>query len=211
MPIGGFFMDWMKELQPILDIMIAVGVVLLVAAILAVVLKSLSIYVAFSLALGGVLWLALSLEKVSRSAAHIATSVLLIFGGVTYLLLFCIILSCRVRLERKQRRRELARRVQYTLPQKENTYVRTRLNTALSMPQEENLAYAAVRLGYVRELLVKVKATPLSVGERLQVEEMGKILSLYKGKEDWTIHELNRLNDMCASLLKLSAKYGVSA
>ena len=204
-------MDWMKELQPILDIMIAVGVVLLVAAILAVVLKSLSIYVAFSLALGGVLWLALSLEKVSRSAAHIATSVLLIFGGVTYLLLFCIILSCRVRLERKQRRRELARRVQYTLPQKENTYVRTRLNTALSMPQEENLAYAAVRLGYVRELLVKVKATPLSVGERLQVEEMGKILSLYKGKEDWTIHELNRLNDMCASLLKLSAKYGVSA
>ena len=211
MPIGGFFMDWMKELQPILDIMIAVGVVLLVAAILAVVLKSLSIYVAFSLALGGVLWLALSLEKVSRSAAHIAASVLLIFGGVTYLLLFCIILSCRVRLERKQRRRELARRVQYTLPQKENTYVRTRLNTALSMPQEENLAYAAVRLGYVRELLVKVKATPLSVGERLQVEEMGKILSLYKGKEDWTIHELNRLNDMCASLLKLSAKYGVSA
>lgn len=204
-------MDWMKELQPILDIMIAVGVVLLVAAILAVMLKSLSIYVAFSLALGGVLWLALSLEKVSRSAAHIAASVLLIFGGVTYLLLFCIILSCRVRLERKQRRRELARRVQYTLPQKENTYVRTRLNTALSMPQEENLAYAAVRLGYVRELLVKVKATPLSVGERLQVEEMGKILSLYKGKEDWTIHELNRLNDMCASLLKLSAKYGVSA
>ncbi|MBR2622820.1 MAG: hypothetical protein IKD15_01185 [Clostridia bacterium] len=204
-------MDWMKELQPILDIMIAVGVVLLVAAILAVVLKSLSIYVAFSLALGGVLWLALSLEKVSRSAAHIAASVLLIFGGVTYLLLFCIILSCRVRLERKQRRRELARRVQYTLPQKENTYVRTRLNTALSMPQEENLAYAAVRLGYVRELLAKVKATPLSVGERLQVEEMGKILSLYKGKEDWTIHELNRLNDMCASLLKLSAKYGVSA
>jgi hypothetical protein len=101
--------------------------------------------------------------------------------------------------------------VQYTLPQRENTYVRTRLHTTLSVPKEENAQENAVHLRYAMELLSKVKAAPLSVGERLQTEEMGKILNLYHGKEDWTVGELNGLNEMCAALLKLSAKYGISA
>ncbi len=202
-------MCWLEELQPIFDVVIMVAVVLFFAAVLAFALKSVSVYTAISVVVGGVFGLFISLEEISRAAAHIAASVLAIFAGATYLLLFCVITSRRLRLERKKRRAELARQVQYTLPQKENTYVRARLNTTLSAPKEERCVDSSVRLGYARELLAKVKASPLSVGERLQTEEMAKILTLYKGKEDWTVGELNGLNELCAFLLKLSAKYGV--
>ena len=117
----------------------------------------------------------------------------------------------------KRKRRERARRtaqekrMQYTLPQSENEYVRMRLQSALRVGQtdEEEEKWARVRLGYARVLLSKVKGAPLTVAERLQIEEMGKVFTLYRGKEAWTVEELRGLNDLCAALLKLSAKYAV--
>jgi hypothetical protein len=100
--------------------------------------------------------------------------------------------------------------VQYTLPQRENGYIRERLNTALHISEGQDCAkQARVRLGYARILLGKVKAAPLSVAERLQTEEMDKAFALYRGKTLWTAEELRGLNDLCSVLLKLSAKYAV--
>jgi hypothetical protein len=82
------------------------------------------------------------------------------------------------------------------------------LTTALQ-PPEDGQETMTVRLGYARELLGKVQSAPLSVAERLHTEEIGKMLSLYKGKNVWTAGEINGLNEVCATLLKLSAKYAV--
>jgi hypothetical protein len=117
---------------------------------------------------------------------------------------------------RKRKRRERAqrmaqeKRMQYTLPQSENEYVRMRLQSALRVEKTEAEGkWARVRLGYARVLWGKVKGAPLTVAERLQIEEMGKVFTLYHGKEVWTVEELRGLNDLCAALLKLSAKYAV--
>ena len=118
----------------------------------------------------------------------------------------------RGKRKRKERlaRAEIARRMEYTLPQSENEYVRMRLQSALRVEKtDEEGRWARVRLGYARVLLGKVKGAPLSVAERLQAEEMGKTLALYRGKEIWTAEELRGLNEVCATLLKLSAKYAV--
>ena len=129
-------------------------------------------------------------------------------------MLVCIIRTVLITRKRKRKERlermALERRMQYTLPQSENEYVRMRLQSALrvGMADEEG-RWARVRLGYARILLGKVKDAPLTVAERLQTEEMGKAFALYRGKEVWTAEELRGLNEVCAALLKLSAKYAV--
>ena len=49
----------------------------------------------------------------------------------------------------------------------------------------------------------------MTVAERLQIEEMEKILALYYDKKEWTAEELRSVNELCSSLLKISAKYAV--
>ena len=112
---------------------------------------------------------------------------------------------------------EIRRRLQYTLPDRENSYVRTRLNTTLQVPKIgvnadmdiAKLDKNTVKLGYARQLLGKVREAPLSPAERLQAEEMEKAFALYFHKDGWTKEELQTINEICASILKLSAKYAV--
>lgn len=203
-------MQYINELQQVSMLLLVIGGLLFIAAIISLIMRSPSVYAALSAILGGVLFGGLLYEKVQLITVCAAVSVFAIFCGTTYLLFFCLLALQRMRAERKRRRAEIARRLQYTLPDRENTYVRTRLNTALTACQDEETVQAlSVKLGYARELLGKVQASPLSVGERLQTEEMGKLLTLYKGKDSWTVKEMNGLNEICAFLLKLSAKYSV--
>lgn len=203
-------MQYMEELQQVSTLLLVIGGLLFCAAILALAMRSASVYAALSTILGGVLFGGLLYAKLCLETVCVAASVFAIFCGATYLLFFCLFALRRIRAERKRRRAEIARRLQYTLPQRENTYIRARLNSGLSVRQEsEEAQEIMVHLHYARELLGRVQASPLSVGERLQTEEMGKILTLYKGKASWSIEEMNGLNDMCAFLLKLSAKYAV--
>ena len=133
-----------------------------------------------------------------------------------FLVFYAVACSIRAGFARRKRKRierieraELERRLQYALPQRENEYIRARLQTSLRVEGAEESRQAHVRLGYARALLGKVRGAPLTVAERLQTEEMGKTLALYRGKEAWTAEELRGLNDLCAVLLKLSAKYAV--
>ena len=133
-----------------------------------------------------------------------------------FLVFYAVACAIRTVLARRKRKRterieraEMERRLQYALPQRENAYIRARLQTSLRVEGAEESRQAHVRLGYARALLGKVRGAPLTVAERLQTEEMGKELALYRGKEIWTAEELRGLNDLCAVLLKLSAKYAV--
>ena len=141
-----------------------------------------------------------------------------VFTCVSFILAFCVAMyfvHAMVALQKRKRREklrcsEVERRLQYTLPQRENMYVRERLDTALQVQSgEENEKKMKVRLGYARALLYKVQAAPLSTAERLQVEEMAKAFPLYREKETWTAEEVRGVNEWCAALLKLSAKYTV--
>ncbi|MBE7080213.1 MAG: hypothetical protein E7371_03140 [Clostridiales bacterium] len=203
-------MTWINEMGTSSTLLALVCGALIFSAILAFVMRSASVYAALSAALGGVLFGGVLHSESGLETACLAVAVFAVFSGVAYLFFFCVFTLCRLRLERKKRRAELANRARYTLPQRENTYVRDRLNTALQSPcADESCGQRTIRLGHARELLVKVQSAPLTVGERLQTEEIGRMLTLYKGKENWTAREICALNDTCAFLLKLSAKYAV--
>lgn len=122
---------------------------------------------------------------------------------------------CRKRIQkRRARRAELTRRLQYTLPDRENSYVRARLNTVLQVPQERDYKRSdsgePVRLSYAKKLLARVREEELSAAERLQAEDIGKTFAAYLQKPSWNSADLRVVNDTFAALLKLSAKYAVA-
>ncbi|MBR2320926.1 MAG: hypothetical protein IKA57_02180 [Clostridia bacterium] len=154
-------------------------------------------------------WQVLTTETIPLAAILVWTGVFLAFC-VGLWLLFALLSAYRRKGEEKRRRAEVERRLQYTLPQKDNEYIRERLQNGLKVEEMDvEMKKIHVRLGYARVLLGKVKAAPLTIAERLQTDEMMKVFTLYQGKEEWSVEEVRSLNELCAQLLKLSAKYAV--
>lgn len=154
-------------------------------------------------------WLQEILKTPSCSAVWLLSCIGFAFCMGGWLLLVVFVIRQRKRRE-KEARAGASRRIQYTLPQRENGYIRTRLQNGLKVENmDEGARQVRVRLGYARILLGKVNAAPLTVAERLQAEEMEKVLALYRGKNEWTAWEVRGVNDTCAALLKLAAKYAV--
>ncbi len=146
--------------------------------------------------------------SVAESAPYFA--LLSIAVGGYYLLFFaCCKGAKRVRAKRKEKER-WNREVQFTLPQRDNTLVRDRLHSALreeEPPSEgEELQF---RFAYATALLAKLRAQPLSVAERLETNELGKVLALYKEKERYLGEDIRLLGETFSRVLKLAAKYGV--
>lgn len=117
--------------------------------------------------------------------------------------------------KRKRKRGETERSLEFALPSQENTFVRARLNTVLRVPEEkqgetEEASFEELpKLSHARELLAKIKASPLSGAERLETEELSKALNFFLKKETLTVSDLRVLNDTFSRILKLSAKYAV--
>ncbi|MBQ9729357.1 MAG: hypothetical protein IJV80_00930 [Clostridia bacterium] len=113
-------------------------------------------------------------------------------------------------LEQEKRARERA----FTLPDRENSFVRERLNGALkSLPDDGlakfDLASERARIGYVQKLLAKLKASPLAVADRLETNRLARSVLEYAEKEKLTLTEAQKLCDCFLSVLKLAAKYSV--
>lgn len=123
--------------------------------------------------------------------------------------LFAAAEACRLARGLVKRRIARVRRVEYVLPDRENSYVRARLSTALRSDgaEEEEKADYAVCLSYARELLAKLKAAPLTQAERLETEGLEGVFSLYFHKPKWSANDLRAVNGACSRLIKLSAKY----
>ena len=214
------FWSWLTELylseERLFTVFVAAAGLIALAAVAGYFLKNTGAFAALSAVIGGVARVLIGGVAAERAAFAVA-AFLLVYRGVLYLLLFAFLVVRRSILERKRRRAEIARRLCYTLPDRENTYIRSRLCTALQLPKEAlNADMGAldaleepVKLEHARLLLSKVKEASLSQAERLQTEEMGKALSLYLLKDAWSIEDLRAVNELCASLLKLSAKYAV--
>lgn len=119
-----------------------------------------------------------------------------------------------LRKKAKARRKKRYRKIEYTLPERNNSYIRDRLQTALQMSNRiDEGVYSreeiGLRFGYAQNLVKGLQGEPLTVVERAEVNEMLKILSVCFEKEEWSRAELITLNDIFMRLLKLSAKYEI--
>ncbi len=144
-----------------------------------------------------------------------------------YVLLTCALIVRAVVLRRKKRRAEILRKVQYTLPDKENSYIRSRLNNALQgenlqskskalnalehvvQERKEEGVKGAFHADYAKKLLEKLQEAPLTKAERMEMQEISRLFSAYIKKSRWTVEDVRVLNDMFSYLLKISAKYAI--
>lgn len=138
-------------------------------------------------------------------------------GGLIYPLIFLgITLKKRVKT-RRARRREIERKLHFTLPDKDNAFIRARLNTVLRVEEQssergdENRAEGYFQFAYARRLLLAVKNAELSVAERLETTELFALFELYAKKAEWNSTEVRAVNDAFSRVLKLAAKYSVAA
>ena len=105
------------------------------------------------------------------------------------------------------------------MPERDNTYVRARLHTALRVEEDgavsnvrKSVPYenrGAVRLGYARRLLAGVQDAPLTPAERLETDTLARAFAEYSVCEKWDTEQLRAVNELFARLLKLAAKYSV--
>lgn len=139
-------------------------------------------------------------------------------GAGFYALMTCGLIWRAHILRRRKRRAEILRKVQYTLPEKDNTYIRERLNTALhtNVPagKTENASQEIgskenLQTSYARKLLEKLQEAPLTKAERLEMQEVSRLFSAYLRKSCWTVEDVRLINDMFSYLLKISAKYAL--
>ncbi len=203
-----------------MSLLISLGVctaLLIVGGVLSCTFRDTGLFIAIATALTGGFALFILFGRTEVRASLAALALLLVFIGIEYVVLFSIIWVQRRVTECKCARTEIARRLCYTLPDRENSYIRMRLNTTLQVDESalnadmdgsEELK-KSIKLAYARQLLSKVKEAELTRAERLQVEETERAFSLYLAKERWDTKDLRAVNDLCASLLKLSAKYAV--
>lgn len=130
-------------------------------------------------------------------------------SGIFWFLVFYLF-SFLVR--RKRKGKGVCRELKFTLPDRENTFVRARLSTALNREfcnaegQEEKLA---IEFSQALKMLNKILISPLSAAERMEAGEMESELLALEAKDSFTAKEVSSINETFARLLKLSAKYNV--
>lgn len=114
---------------------------------------------------------------------------------------------------RKEERAKKARTLQFSLPQKDNEFIRERLLHVLNNEKKdaEDTRYQEkdLQITYAQTLLEKLVNAPLSAIERIETEETARLLKLTFSRGEWTAQELRMINDCFVTLLKTSAKYAV--
>ena len=118
--------------------------------------------------------------------------------------------SIKIR-QKKAAKIQAQRTVKMMLPDKENSFVRERLQQAMHITDIKDLPRAQTffRFLYVQKLLVKISEQPLTTPERLEVMEINKFLGANLHQQNWSIDDVRAVNDCFARVLKLSAKYEV--
>lgn len=139
--------------------------------------------------------------------AHLKIAVGLLGSGFFWLLIFYVF----TRLFKRKKKTEKPRDVAFMLPDRENTFVRSRLLTALNpeflaQSQEERLA---VEFTQALKLLEKIWLAPLSPAEKIETGQLRSELQAFEKKQTFLVEEVRVINEIFARVLKLSAKYAV--
>ncbi len=132
----------------------------------------------------------------------------LVSGFFWFLIFYLFSLWAR----RKKKGKIACRELQFTLPDRENAFIRSRVSTLLNrefcraQEQEEKLA---IEFSQALKMLDKISVSPLSAAERIEVGGIqGELVSL-EAKDSFTAKEASLINERFARILKLSAKYNV--
>ena len=115
-----------------------------------------------------------------------------------------------------ERFKATAKSFSYTLPDRENSFVRDRLRGPL-VPEEESKKQTTtvlmkdldLRLDYTKKTVAKLKSLELTPADRLEVNRISKTVAFYALKNALSPSETRALNDCFARLLKLTTKYAV--
>ncbi len=157
---------------------------------------------------GGFLLVMFANETLSWREVGVFIALSFVVGGLLFLLLSFTLFMRRQRKKRAALKEGQKRRLEFTLPDRKNEYLRQRLDGVLKAREEER-SESGVKLEYVRGLLARLKAAPLAAVERLQTEELSKQITFYSSKEGLTAEEKRGLGDCFSALINLAAKYGV--
>lgn len=173
-------------------------------------LRSAGVYAVWSFTVGGGVYLV----SLGRAGADVCLSFLLVIGGGAYLALFFLLRFCDKIRQRKAERERAGRAIQFTLPDKENSFVRARLHTALCVEGQDEKREGrgeneSLPLRYAQKLIAALRAAALSQADRLAFEETAKLLALYQRKTKWSDEDTRIVNEALASLVKTSAKYSI--
>lgn len=187
---------------------------LLLSAVLGFVLHAISVYGALAAIVLGAFWIVGKIKGFSLSVAGTCLAVLAVLGGVIYLIGYIVQSIEKAVKKRRAARAEIERRLQYTLPDKDNSFVRARLNTVLHVdgpPTVERTEKTenVLSLSHAQRLLARLREMQLSTADRLETEEMSRLLSAYVKKDSLSTSDMRTVNDTLAYLLKLSAKYSL--
>lgn len=150
-----------------------------------------------------------------KTATQIVLPFLGVHGGACYLLAYVIVEAKQRRALKKRQEQERLHAVQFTLPDRDNAFVRGRLQTALNggsaqvQSALEGEKPLAEHFSHAQKLLEKLKGEQLDFGDRRQAEDMQKMLDGYMQKESWTSEDVRAVNEAFNALLKLSAKYAL--
>ena len=197
---------------PLLIIFSATFFALNVAVYLSYSSNTTSVFIALSLIIGGSAWLISAVYKVRIEYALRPTAVLCVYGGTAYVILRIILGVKRKIIERKAKREQIERSLQFTLPEKDNSFIRARLNTVLKptkVKESERMEIGKIEFSYAKALLEKLTDCRLSTADGLKAQSLMEIIGEYAVKPTCTTGELAKLSEAFSTLLKLSAKYAV--
>ena len=191
---------------------IAIFYLTVLSAVVGICLKSMGLYWALCLLFVGVgvvcfLSFGLAWEKLAYMLAVEGSAV-----GLGYAVAYVCLELLRIKKRRKEERQERKRGVQFTLPDRENRYLRDRLHTSLQTEEWcfQDRRSALARMSYARRMISLIKASPLTPVERIDVEEMARLLALYDKKGRWNGADVKALSEIFSRLLKLAAKYEIA-
>ena len=205
-----YFNGWMPEVLDAVCIALATGIYLL-PVLPAFFLREKGLFWVAALALEGGegLYLLFTRARLFQFAfCFFSSALMLALSGFTLFVCFALRAECEKRLLKKEER---LKKVQYLLPSQENPCFARRLRASVGEEwgEEKDWKGEKLPLSPIREMLVKIKASPWSPAELLEVNDMDKSLALYALKSAWNVEEYSAVNEMFARLLKLSAKYAV--
>ncbi len=227
MGIFDWFLERMMESAWILPTVSVCFFLLSAGAVVGFFCRDRGFYLSLAVMITGAASLLFMAVGLSFLTLLFAIVLLAFLTATVYALLTCALIIRAMILRKKKRREEILRKVQYTLPDKDNSYVRTRLNTALQRANiqtngtavggtenagkeiKEESIKGDFRADYARKLLAKLQEAPLTKAERMEMEVISRMFSAYIKKSRLTVEDVRVLNDMFSYLLKISAKYAV--
>ena len=130
--------------------------------------------------------------------------------------ILCAFALLKIKRSKVERFKKASGEFSFALPDRENAFVRDRLNSGLRPETEKKEQADAVlmkdldvRLDYTRKTVAKLKALELTPADRLEVNRISKTVTFYALKNALSPSETRSLNDCFARLLKLTTKYAI--